>query len=440
MSHRILLFITGPDGQSLAWYPADTAGAKPITGSWADFAHFLTADSPGRVDRAASSGRDDVVVILSGQDCSRLLVPIPSTKRHQALQALPFALEDLAVDEPAQLYAVLGEQPVRPGQWPVLLVDVARRSQVIEQLQALALTARSMVTTADLLPVPPEDHFSVWVEPFTGQGLVLTGPYQGFTLPAMSAESSLVARVGQMVSRLAQKPAGVQFFLSDDSPEMPASTPPADWPQDVTLAFAPAPAASEWLPLWQNGLERNRPLSAVTAPHQVQSQHLRRRWLQAGGAALVLVGLILLWQGVTAWRMGQQVQALQAQITQDFYAALPQGTRLVNAQVQLQQALDRRGGDARQDHFMASMVAFGRVFHPLQQQDASLTITALRFADQQLTVDLSGQQYAALQTLFDQLKASPTVTVKQIDSGVDEGRAHMRLRIESVSSPTSGAS
>lgn len=421
MSDRILLFITDVDGQRLAWYPSDRESGQPEAGGWVEFGQFLSEW------RSARRAPGDLVVILSDQGISRLLVPIPSTKRHLAAQALPFALEDLAVDEPAQLFTVLADQPLLPGQWPVLLVGAERRAQVLAQLDTLKVAPQLMVSAADLLPVPEADSFSVWRLPFTDQAVVLTGAHQGFVLPAVSSPQ-LLAQLGQLLSRMTTRPARIQSYL----PGAPRIDIPADWPDGVDLESLPEPGQSDWPALWQTGLTHNQPLSMVRAPRLAQSQLLRRRWGQVAMVASVLLVLVMVWQGARAWQMARQSDALQAQVVQDFHAALPQVKRLVNARVQLQQALDQLGAGPQRDQFLIALTAFGAVFHPGHAQDASLAIQSLRFAGQQLTVDLTGHQYAALQTLFDQLKANPSVTVSLIDSGVDDGKAHMRLRIESV--------
>lgn len=418
MSDRILLFITDHADQALAWSSSERGMGPPETGGWTEFERFIVAQP----------GRPEVVVILSDHGVGRLLVPIPSAKRHQALQALPFALEDLAADEPAQVFSVLAEHPLAPGQWPVLLVDATRRDRILERLQALDVTVQTMVALADILPVPDGDAYAVWQEPFTDLIVVLTGPHQGFAVPVGDEAQDMREQIGRILARLTIRPQRVRFHLPTESAQA-QTEPPADWPADVVCESVGGPDTPAWPALWQAGLARNQPLSMVAAPHQAQARLLRRRWRQVALAAMALLLLIMTGQGIMAWKMARQTDALQAQVVRDFHAALPQAKRLVNARVQLQQALDRRDSGPQRDQFLTALTAFGAVFHPLRAQDASLAIQSLRFADQQLTVEFTGQQYAVLQTLFDRLKAMSDLRVSQIDSGVEDGRAHMRLRI-----------
>lgn len=92
-------------------------------------------------------------------------MPIPGTRREKALQALPFALEDLVADDLSQLYPVLAERPLSPGRWPVLLVDADVRTRVLDALGHLNLIPQQLVAMADTLPQPEMGEFSVWVDP-----------------------------------------------------------------------------------------------------------------------------------------------------------------------------------------------------------------------------------------------------------------------------------
>lgn len=416
MSERILLFIADQAGQTLVWYPP---GKAPMHGGWPEFGAFV----------AAQTGRPSVVVILSDHGVGRLLVPIPSSKRHQALQALPFALEELAAaEDPAQLHVVLAERPLTPGHWPVLLVDAARRTRILEQLEASGVTAFAMVALADLLPSPEPETFTVWREPFTDLIVVVTGPYQGFVLPpAVDGVGDPEARVGAVLARLADRPKQVQFHDAD--PTGTASPTPEGWPTDIARVSAPAPGEADWPAIWRQGLAGNQPLSAVTPPRQAEARLLQRRWGQVAMVAGVMLGLVMVGQVVSTWQMARQADALQAQVVQDFHAALPQAKRLVNARVQLQQALDQLDAGPERDGFLTTLAAFGKTLHDMRQKDGSLAIQSLRYADHQLTVEITGQQYAALQSLFDRLKTTGGLTVTRVDSGVDDGKAHMRLRL-----------
>jgi general secretion pathway protein L len=414
MSDRLILFVTDRAATELHWWQPDApaSASSPMRGDWARFGDWLS-ETPSRRTSA-------LTVLLPDSVCSRQIVPIPGTRREKALQALPFALEDVLADDLSLLYPVLAERPLSPGRWPVLLVDAEVRSRILDTLENLSMVPQQLVAMADTLPPPEAGEFSVWADPVQAHLSVLTGPYEGVALapfPGLNAAEQLA----EWLPRLTPAPQRVVFHLPLEQP--------SHWPEEIEFASEAAPDWAQWHQLWQAGLDRNRPLSAITSAKAVLDQKWQRRWWQVGAAMAVVLVLLLVNQWIGISQMNHQAERLQAQITRDFHAALPQVTRMVNVQVQLQQALDQRTG-ASQDDFMPALAAFGAAYRAEKPKDAQLTIKSLRYEAKQLTVELTAQKYAVLQQLLEQLKTVSTVSVSQIDAGVDAGVAHMRIGIK----------
>ena len=176
MSDRLILFVTDRAATELHWWQPDVpASTTPaLSGDWARFGDWLS-EMPWRRTSA-------LMVLLPDGVCSRLIVPIPGTRREKAQQALPFALEDVLADDLSQLYPVLAERPTSPGRWPVLLVDVQVRTRVLDTLKNLNMVPQQLVAMADTLPQPEAGEFSVWADPVQGHLSVLTGPNEGMAL------------------------------------------------------------------------------------------------------------------------------------------------------------------------------------------------------------------------------------------------------------------
>lgn len=417
MSDRLILFVTDRAATDLRWWLPDASAPKPtralpMQGDWVRFGEWL-AERPAR--RSST-----LTVLLPDSVCSRLIVPIPGTRREKALQALPFALEDVVADEIDQLYSVLADRPLSPGRWPVLLVDAEVRARVLDALKNLDMVPQQLVAMADVLPQPEVGTFSVWADPATGHLSVLTGPHEGMALAVLPGRNA-AEQLAEWLPRMAPPPQRVVFHL-------PLEQPP-HWPEGIEFASQAAPDWAQWHQLWQTGLEQNRPLSAVTSVKVALDHQWQQRWWLVGAAALVVLVLILIGKGIEISQMNRQTERLQQQITRDFHAALPEVTRMVNVQVQLQQALDQRAG-AGQDDFMPALAAFGLAYQAVKPKDAQLAIKSIRFDAKQLTVELTAQKYEVLQQLLEQLKTGSTADVRQIDAGVDAGVAHMRIGIK----------
>lgn len=419
MSDPILLFVTDLAATQLLWCPpaALTAPPQPQQGDWAALGDWL-AERPERRNLP-------VCVLLPDAGCSRLQVPIPGTSREKALQALPFALEDLALDEPDQLVVVLGERPQTPGRWPVLLVNAAVRSQVLAGLSQVGLTPQQMIAAADALPVPPPGEFGVWVEPVSAGLCLITGAHEGMVLPACAGVNP-TEQLAQLLPRLEQPPQRVVFHQKDALPQ--------NWPEGIAFDAEPEPTLADWCRLWRSGLNSNQPLSAIESPRAAGQQKSQRRWRQAAGVLLAVLVLSLINQSVATWQKNQRILQLNQQIDRDFHAALPEVTRVVNIQVQLQQALDARNSDAELDGFLPVLAYFGAAYRAALPEDPKLSIQSLQWQEQKLTLTLVAEKYTVLQKLFEQLKTPPAAAadfiVRQMDAGVDAGVAHMRIGLE----------
>jgi general secretion pathway protein L len=416
MSDRLILFVTDRAATELHWWQPDAPASEtpPMCGDWARFGDWLS-ETPSRRPSA-------LMVLLPDSVCSRLIVPIPGTRREKALQALPFALEDVVADDLSQLYPVLAERPLSPGRWPVLLVDIDVRTRVLDALKNLNLVPQQLVAMADTLPQPETGEYSVWADPVQGHLSVLTGPHEGMALAPL-AELNAAEQLAEWLPRMAPAPQRVVFHLPFEQP--------SQWPEGIEFLSESAPDWAQWHGIWQAGLDRNLPLSAITSAKAVLDQQWQRRWWQVGAAALVVLVLMLVSQWIGISQMNRQTERLQAQITRDFHAALPQVSRVVNVQVQLQQALDQRAG-AGQDDFMPALAVFGAVYQAAKPKDAQLAIKSIRYEAKQLTVELTAQKYEVLQQLLEQLKSGRTADVSQIDAGVDAGVAHMRIGIKEL--------
>jgi general secretion pathway protein L len=417
MFDPIILFVTDLTATELMWCAPAAAAAEPQRGSWAAFGDWLAERSERRVL--------PVCVLLPDAGCSRMQVAIPGTSREKALQALPFALEDLALDEPNQLVSVLGLRPQAPGLWPVLLVNASLRTQVLAALGQLGLAPSQMLSAADVLPLPEPGDFTVWAEPASGSLSVLTGAHEGMAFPARAGMDP-AEQLAHMLTRLEHPPARVTLH-------MVAAQPP-NWPAAIQFNTQPEPALAQWCGIWRTGLSANQPLSAIESPRAANHQKSQRRWRQAAGFLLAVLGLTLVNQSIDTWKKDRLIQQLNQQIERDFHAALPDVTRVVNIQVQLQQALDARNAGAASDGLLPMLAYFGAAYHAAQPEDPKLAIESLQWSEQKLTLSLVAEKYTVLQKLFEQLKTSPTAVngfaVSQIDAGVDAGVAHMRIGVE----------
>lgn len=413
MSDRTLLYLTDDAGTHLQLWQRSGHDQPRLLGegTW-DQADVLSALS------AVARRGDALWIVMPASWGSLLSVPIPSRRREQALQALPFAIEDLVTDAVEDLHLTLGATPTRTETgylWPVLVVDRARRESLLAQLDEIGLRPQGMVHPLDLWPQPDARQWQVYA---LGDGMplqVVTGRHTGFVLPASNDPWSQLANV------------------------LPGSDADTQGPERLMVAGLPNPSLNmgelsveqtprpDWPVLWHDGIERAQPLSAVEPVDA--GQRRRQRWLWLWVAVLlVLLGVTLtVQQGIEGWQAAKHSKELQVQIRKDFHAALPDVHRLVNARVQIEQALAAQGDSADRTVFLSAMQALSKSLHDGQAKDASIRLAHVRFAQGRLVADLTGKQYDVLKDMLASLQKQSGWSVERIDSGVEGAQAHMRL-------------
>ena len=344
-----------------------------------------------------------------------MLVNIPGTQRDKALQALPFALEEWAMDDADRLRVALSERPAIPGRWPVLLMDSERADEIEQHLNAINLRPQAMIAVAAALPPPQAQAWRVFALPHSLHYCVLTSAHESFAFSPAADEPPQRA-LAALAATSDPAPSAIDGALSAGD----------DLNESAPTAPSPVQAEAQWSTLWQDTLSTRTPPTLIAPKGAASAQQWQRRWAQVAMAGLVLVALNLLLSGLHTWQANREIQALNQQITANFHAALPQVTRLVNARVQLQQALDAQNSP-QEAGFLGLLAQFSRAFAAAHTADASLTIAGLRYAQGTLTLDLTATEYSSLDGLQRQLKAQDGLRLETRDAGIVNGIAKMQL-------------
>jgi len=414
MSDRTLLYLTDDAGTHLQLWQRSGHDQPRLLGEggW---------DQPEVQSALASVAQrgDALWIVMPASWGSLLSVPIPSRRREQALQALPFAVEDLVTDAVEDLHLTLGATPTRTETgylWPVLVVDRARREALLARLEEIGLRPQGMVHPLDLWPQPGARQWQVYA---LGDGMplhVVTGAHAGFVLPtAGDPWHALAGILPDSDTGDALRPERLMVAgLSDPSVDL----------GDVSVEQGPPP---DWPTLWHDSVERAQPLSAVEPIDAGQRRRQRRLWLWVAVLLVLLGATLTVQQGVEGWQAAKHSKQMKAQIRKDFHAALPDVRRLVNARVQIEQALVAQGNSAGRAVFLSAMQALAQALHDGQARDASIRLAHVRFAQGRLVADLTGKQYDVLQGMLASLQKQSGWTVERIDSGVEGEQAHMRL-------------
>ena len=367
-------------------------------------------------------------VVMPDHRGSLLWLDIPSRRREQARRALAFALEDWLIDDPAEMHATLGTQPLQDGErwrWPVLLVESRWRNELLQALDAMGVQPRALVHPLDIEPRP--DASGEWVVTRDSDRdllRVIQGRHAGFILPPDGR--SVAERLLDAIEHLpaAERPKRLRcdgIAIEEIERLADRLTTPAS--EEIAVESGPAPRRpANWFEALANGTA----ISAFERPEASGAGLSRHAGTLVPLVLLLLAALVGL-RVAEGWQASRQIEALDRRITADFRAALPD-TRLVNPRVQIEQALENRTGNGDLMASRAFLPLLASVTAAMRGSDSH--IERLNFESGRMDTHWRGPDYDRMQEGADRLRDDDRVRVTQVDAAVEGESARMQLTLE----------
>lgn len=308
-------------------------------------------------------------------------VSLPTRQAAKRARALPFALEEHLLQDPAGLHCVAGA-PDGDGRSPAAAVDREHLQSLVDALDTAGLAPGRALPDALCLPLE-SDHLTVLDA--DGRCLLRWGTAHGTAVPSGEHDAWREA-VGDAVP-------GDTW------------TPPGDWRTVLAAGAANAPLdllQGEFAPAGQR--------------HPAQAL----RWPAALAAAVIVLALGLQW--AEAWQLQRHSDALAGEIGRQYLELFP-GAREVPADpaARVQIALRAEGG--RSGPPGGDLVSLLQRAAPLLAGEPGLSLQQLRYQDSELELQVRAQR-------VDQLDA---LVARMASAGLDARLGATRVDGERVS-------
>lgn len=360
----------------------------------------------GSLAQAATAAADcRLVWVLNGEDVLLTTRRIPARGRRQLAQALPYALEDDLAQEVDTLGFV--HQPLGPDTG-VAVVDRVLLETGLARLRAAGL--RPWRILPDLLLLP--QHPGGYLYQDGARALLRHGPMAGLVCEADNLEMVLAALPhtageGQQPALRVEggNPLPDGLACQQVSPALPLL-------RRLAAGLATAPALN---------------LAGALVEDQGPSQRERRRVWLAAGVALLALGLLAGQRALQLRDLRQLGDDLDAAIVQTYRDTFPDGGRLVDARVQMQQALDRlhrsAGGDGG---FLGALADVA----PTLGGATTLRIEGMEYRNGLLLLRVRGDDIGQLDRIKQALEADGrhSVQIQAVNQGEDGVRAQFRIQ------------
>ncbi|MGH8379003.1 MAG: type II secretion system protein GspL, partial [Gammaproteobacteria bacterium] len=303
------------------------------------------------------------------------------------LQALPFALEDKLAEDVETLHFAVGVRDARG--YPVAAVTRTRMRQWLDDLAAAGLKPAEMVP--DTLALPVRDNTLMLVADDDAQ-LLARFP-DGDGIAADNALMPLLIRQHLAMLPEALRCTHVLIHTADDSHAQAIG----DLLAGMSLEIACRPLNAGAIGLMAAAADNSGSINLMQGEfslHGGVSEHWRR-WRVTAMLLIALCAVFIGQQLVSEIRLRREANALNAQVTALFHQALPDVTRMVDPQAQMQQRLKRFAGGADTSGLLPMLMAVGATL----QSQSSVQLQGFSFHGGNLQLQIQAPSIDALNSI-----------------------------------------
>ena len=364
-------------------------GSRPATWMVVDaFGNRLGEPASGTLAEAAAAARGRRLrACVPGAQAVLLHADLPTHNHRKIQQAVPFALEDKLAEDIETLHFAVGPRDVHG--YPAVIVTRAHMREWLEQLTAVSLIPVELVV--DVLTLPVREHTLI-LAPDGEQVLVRFPDGSGMAVDRMLA-SHLIQRQFAVLPE-SQRYSHALVYAADESAQQQAAGLLTGLNLEITFSYLRSGAI---------GLMGGGP-RAPQAINLLQGEFGRHsgaaeywlRWRVAAWLLAALAGIFMVQQGVNEFRLRHQLTAQQAQIAALFHRALPDVTRMVEPQVQMQRRLNHlTGGTGTATGLLPMLASVGTAL----QSQSGMQLQGFTYHRGVLQLQIQATNIAALDSL-----------------------------------------
>ncbi len=359
---------------------------------------------------------------LSILSLEKNLPKLPTTK---LLKAIPYALEEQLLDTVDQYHYVV-TQPVEQGKTVILAVPKRLLSSWLQPWQHAKITCKAVYP--DYLLIPYETN--CWHVCVEKQALLRTGLYQGISCDIELLPTLLTASLQQCdQTQLPQRIVIQHYPLDIDTFSHPASrvieeiTQELAIPVDVVVMQEPL-----LLSMAKNYHDNLQPVNLLQ--HAFAQTHYDDKVKKLGKLALFIAGCAIAISILSTVAdfivLTYREHVLEKQIAVLYKEIYPQATNVVSPQLRMQRTLSELQANQVGGGYLGLLAMTAHVLHA----SPDIQITALRYQDNKLIIEIQTQHFSQLDQLMKQLNKEGLTAVQEQAAAGEANLVSARLTIE----------
>ncbi|MBE9516036.1 MAG: type II secretion system protein GspL [Proteobacteria bacterium] len=338
---------------------------------------------------------------------------MPTRSRSRIEQALPYALEDILLNEPdTQHYTHL-----RAGADELAVAVVAREaiSDWVKELNESGLPVRALLPTP--LGLPFAEQTATLIQE-NGQLCLRTGSHDGMALMGHTKDP-----LPTLLKPILDEAKSRNSLSSIDIYNLDPDTDWEQWHKDLELEIQSG--HQPMLSLLNPG---HCPFNLMHGDYTVQQQQESRPLSQFRPAAIMAAigfSLLISQHIIDAWQLSRENSALQKEMTSLYKKTFPDAKAIRDPVIQMQQQYNEiAGGGTGSDAFIGLLSRTTS----LLKSAGTYTLTTISYNDKKLMLNINLKDYASL----DQLKnkaADHGLTLDVVSANRRENQIAGRIRI-----------
>lgn len=265
------------------------------------------------------AGQRPITALVPTSDVVLKTVTLPARANRKALAAIPYMLEDELASDVEDLFFALGQQ--KGSDQAVAIVEKEKLDMWLGWLSDADLFCTKLIP--DTLTVPVNE--TGWSLLTLGENVLLRqGEWTG-----MQGNASWMFAALEHHAKQQPEPLSLNDYSGEELPHLAnvdVQVQTLDMPMQVLVNGA---------------LDSKFNLLQQQYKPKKQSSGKIQQWRLVAALAAIALLINLVDKGVEVYKLGQQKDALSAQIESEYKRAFPQTTRIVNVRSQMRQQLSR---------------------------------------------------------------------------------------------------
>jgi len=368
-------------------------------------------------NKHAISDTSHVICIIKSGLIHYSLIDIPAKSKQRALQAIPFALEDILADD-IELMHFATTKPVQ-NIYPVISIKHETLKLILQNLEMAGLKPDQIYP--DILCLPkPDNNWNIF-QHGNDISLHLTN---GDLIHADNDSLPMILKsLNQQTAE--QLPDCVKLW-TDENSDLPDTNFLNETATESVL-YSNSP-----LSLFCNNLQKTQAVNLLQGSYQVvnQSKQWWKPWKLAASLAAAVIILELITGSITLHRLESRNANIDSEIIKLYKKSFPGSKKIINARVQMENKLKKlRKSNGKTDYSFTDIL---NDIAPILQRSASTTIQGINFHNQKMEIQLILDKLSAAEELKKQLNALKNIKAELLSASSEGKQVNARIKLEAI--------